>query len=95
MYPRWTNVFLAVNSCVWPWAFAAYALLAGEIKYLFVYGAAGVGFGGLIFLATAGLQAWLRRDWLPTAGKLAGGGLIMIGWGTLGILCEALFGQGY
>lgn len=94
MYPRWTNVFLAVNSCVWPWVFAAYALLAGEIKCLFVYAAAGAGFGGLIFLISAALQAWLRRAWLPTAGKLAGGGLIMLFWATLGIVCELLFGKG-
>ena len=95
MYGRWTIVFLAVNSCIWPWVFVVCAIVAGVRKYLVVYIAAGLIFGGVIFLAAATLQSWLRLDWLPPVKKLAIGGLIMIGWGSLGILCETLFGNGY
>jgi len=102
MHQRIGAAFVTVNSCVWPLVFAIFGLVTGNGLRLAVFLAAGALFGGIVFLIQAGIQAVVRccfansrldRQFLismPPTRTVLGGGLILIGWGTVGLICEAL-----
>ena len=100
MHQRIGAAFVTVNSCVWPLVFATFGLITGNGPRLAAFVAGGALFGGTVFLIQACVQTVVRScfansrldrhflESMPRSRTLIGGGLILIGWGTVGLISE-------
>lgn len=98
MEKRTGDVFVALNGSIWLLVIGAFAIFFGHGRHLLTYLAAGVSFGGVVFLMWALIRAIARSffassrvdqqflESMPSSKKLVGAGLIMIGWGSAGFV---------
>jgi hypothetical protein len=99
------NGSIALNACIWPWVFGGYAILNRDAEWVFTFCAAGLLFGGTIFVLIAGALALIRQllpqsplvqqvgGSAPGPWRLATGGFVMIAIGAVGIINELLSGR--